>query len=321
MKTLLITIVLLVSNVVGCLAAQEGGGVVVGAERLPEYIHLLQGKRVGVLTSRTAIIEGTHIIDTLLKSGVEIKRIFAPQRGFDGGKNDRLNNSYFGIEIVTLNQPPKANDVFACDVVVCDIQGDGVRDCSEVLSLGWMMQVCADIAVPLVVLDYPNPMGRRVDGAILDSKYRTKGELPLPLMYGMTLGELALMTNGEGWLSGGVKCPLTVVPYIGNAYSDSEELSSLLFQVFVENLGVDLTVVVSGKDGIDLTRLIEAYRASAKPEEFIECCDGTLDSLMGVEYVDDMIELGYSSDEICSMWRADANRFEEQRKAYLIYEN
>ena len=321
MKTLLITIVLLVSNVVGCLAAQEGDGVVVGAERLPEYIHLLQGKRVGVLTSRTAIIEGTHIIDTLLKSGVEIKRIFAPQRGFDGGKNDRLNNSYFGIEIVTLNQPPKANDVFACDVVVCDIQGDGVRDCSEVLSLGWMMQVCADIAVPLVVLDYPNPMGRRVDGAILDSKYRTEGELPLPLMYGMTLGELALMTNGEGWLSGGVKCPLTVVPYIGNAYSDSEELSSLLFQVFVENLGVDLTVVVSGKDGIDLTRLIEAYRASAKPEEFIECCDGTLDSLMGVEYVDDMIELGYSSDEICSMWRADANRFEEQRKAYLLYEN
>lgn len=321
MKTLLITIVLLVSNVVGCLAAQEGGGVVVGAERLPEYIHLLQGKRVGVLTSRTAIIEGTHIIDTLLKSGVEIKRIFAPQRGIDGGKNDRLNNSYFGIEIVTLNQPPKANDVFACDVVVCDIQGDGVRDCSEVLSLGWMMQVCADIAVPLVVLDYPNPMGRRVDGAILDSKYRTKGELPLPLLHGMTLGELALMTNGEGWLSGGVKCPLTVVPYIGNAYSDSEELSSLLFQVFVENLGVELTVVVSGKDGIDLTRLIEAYRASAKPEEFIECCDGTLDSLMGVEYVDDMIELGYSSDEICSMWRADANRFEEQRKAYLLYEN
>ena len=88
MKTLLITIVLLVSNVVGCLAAQEGGGVVVGAERLPEYIHLLQGKRVGVLTSRTAIIEGTHIIDTLLKSGVEIKRIFAPQRGFDGGKKN-----------------------------------------------------------------------------------------------------------------------------------------------------------------------------------------------------------------------------------------
>ena len=317
MKTLLITIVLLVSNVVGCLAAQEGGGVVVGAERLPEYIHLLQGKRVGVLTSRTAIIEGTHIIDTLLKSGVEIKRIFAPQRGIDGGKNDRLNNSYFGIEIVTLNQPPKANDVFACDVVVCDIQGDGVRDCSEVLALGWMMQVCADIAVPLVVLDYPNPMGRRVDGAILDSKYRTKGELPLPLLHGMTLGELALMTNGEGWLSGGVKCPLTVVPCIGYGCHCEEDVATLTYEIS----GVELTVVVSGKDGIDLTRLIEAYRASAKPEEFIECCDGTLDSLMGVEYVDDMIELGYSSDEICSMWRADANRFEEQRKAYLIYEN
>ena len=317
MKTLLITIVLLVSNVVGCLAAQEGGGVVVGAERLPEYIHLLQGKRVGVLTSRTAIIEGTHIIDTLLKSGVEIKRIFAPQRGFDGGKNDRLNNSYFGIEIVTLNQPPKANDVFACDVVVCDIQGDGVRDCSEVLALGWMMQVCADIAVPLVVLDYPNPMGRRVDGAILDSKYRTEGELPLPLLHGMTLGELALMTNGEGWLSGGVKCPLTVVPCIGYGCHCEEDVATLTYEIS----GVELTVVVSGKDGIDLTRLIEAYRASAKPEEFIECCDGTLDSLMGVEYVDDMIELGYSSDEICSMWRADANRFEEQRKAYLLYEN
>ena len=317
MKTLLITIVLLVSNVVGCLAAQEGGGVVVGAERLPEYIHLLQGKRVGVLTSRTAIIEGTHIIDTLLKSGVEIKRIFAPQRGFDGGKNDRLNNSYFGIEIVTLNQPPKANDVFACDVVVCDIQGDGVRDCSEVLALGWMMQVCADIAVPLVVLDCPNAMGRRVDGAILESKYRTKGELPLPLLHGMTLGELALMTNGEGWLSGGAKCPLTVVPCIGYGCHCEEDVATLTYEIS----GVELTVVVSGKDGIDLTRLIEAYRASAKPEEFIECCDGTLDSLMGVEYVDDMIELGYSSDEICSMWRADANRFEEQRKAYLIYEN
>lgn len=315
MKTLLITIVLLVSNVVGCLAAQEGGGVVVGAERLPEYIHLLQGKRVGVLTSRTAIIEGTHIIDTLLKSGVEIKRIFAPQRGFDGGKNDRLNNSYFGIEIVTLNQPPKANDVFACDVVVCDIQGDGVRDCSEVLALGWTMQVCADIAVPLVVLDYPNPMGRRVDGAILDSKYRTNGELPLPLLHGMTLGELALMTNGEGWLSGGVKCPLMVVPCIGYGCHCEEDFATLTYEIS----GVDLTVVVSGKDGIDLTRLIEAYRASAKPEEFFEGYG--FDSFMGVEYVDDMIELGYSSDEICSMWRADANRFEEQRKAYLLYEN
>ena len=316
MKTLLITIALVMSSVVGCFAAQEVGSVVSGDERLPEYIHLLQGKRVGVLTSYTATVGDTHIVDTLLKSGVEIKRIFAPEGGFDEEKNMRPRDSYFGIEIVTLNQPPKANDVFACDVIVCDIQSVGIRECPSVLALGQMMQVCADIAVPLVVLDRPNPLGDGVDGAIVEPKYRTEGELPLPLLYGMTLGELARMTNGEGWLVGGVKCPLTVVPCIGYSRSNEEYPTN---DILAEGLSEELPVVVAGQRGLDLSRIIDAYRECEKTEElFVE---EVFDSFMGVEYVRDMIELGYSADEIRSMWRADVERFVAQLKAYLIYEN
>ena len=316
MKTLLITIALVMSSVAGCFAAQEVGSVVSGDERLPEYIHLLQGKRVGVLTSYTATVGGTHIVDTLLKSGVEIKRIFAPEGGFDEEKNMRPRNSYFGIEIVTLNQPPKANDVFACDVVVCDIQSIGTRECPSVVALGQMMQVCADIAVPLVVLDRPNPLGCEVDGAVVEPKYRTEGELPLPLLYGMTLGELARMANGEGWLSGGAKCPLTVVPCIG--YSHTNEVCSQS-DVPAAGLSEELPIVVAEQRGVNLSPIVDAYRKCEKPEEFF--VGEEFDRFMGVEYVSDMITLGYSAEEIRSMWRADVERFVAQRKAYLIYEN
>ena len=199
-------------------------GIVVADCRLADYLPLLEGKRVGLLTNHTAVVEGTHLVDTLLRRGVDIELIFAPEHGFRGtasaGESVRSGyDQHTGIEIVSLygaNKTPKANDVFRCDVIVVDIQDVGLRFYTYLSTLYLMMQTCAEVGVPVVVLDRPNPNGMYVDGPMLEQEYRSfVGMVPVPVVHGMTLGELARMINGEGWLAGGVKCPLTVVPCLG----------------------------------------------------------------------------------------------------------
>lgn len=214
--------------------AQKEERVVVGAERIGDYIHLLEGHRVGVLTNHTGVVsKTTHLVDTLVGRGVDVRVIFAPEHGFRGDRavGEHVpsgRDAYTGIEVVSLygaGRKPKANDVFGCDVVVADLQDVGVRFYTYLSTLYLMMQTCADVGVELVVLDRPNPNGMIVDGPIIEEQYRSfVGMLPIPVLHGMTLGELARMINGQGWLGEGRKCRLTVVPCLNYYRSEQYEL-------------------------------------------------------------------------------------------------
>ena len=215
--TFILSFIILCSSVV----AQEQKPVIVGAERTELYLPLLENKRVGILTNNTGRIGSTHMVDSLYDIGVDIQMVFAPEHGFRGdadagehisdGKDPRT-----GIRIVSVygaNKAPSAEYMDQLDVVVFDIQDVGLRYYTYLSSMHYMMQACADNDVEMIVLDRPNPNGFYVDGPILDPKYRSfVGMHPIPTVHGMTLGELARMINGEGWLENGDTCRLTVIP-------------------------------------------------------------------------------------------------------------
>lgn len=209
-------------STVWVLSAQSAMPRIIPAdERIPDYIELLFGKRVGILTNHTGVIDTTHIVDTLVHSGVNVTVIFAPEHGFRGTQSagEKIPSSrdaYTGIEIVSLygrSRIPRRNDVFKTDVILVDIQDVGVRFYTYLSSLYCMMQACADTSTPMIILDRPNPNSMTVDGPVLNPTYRSfVGMVPVPVVYGMTLGEVARMINGEGWLEEGRRCRLMVVP-------------------------------------------------------------------------------------------------------------
>lgn len=315
MKIFVIIYALLLMTTLTCWGATHATEecVVVGVERLAEYRYLLEGRRVGVLANHTSRTAHTHTVDTLLASGVDVTLIFTPEGGFRGDGVERRRDAYLGIEIVELTQQPKSNDVFRCDLIVCDLQDEGVRCSQAIVALRRLMQTCADVGVPMLILDRPNPNGSRVDGAIIEEPLRRAGEdLPLPLVYGMTLGEVARMINGEGWLTGGVKCPLTVVPCLN--YNRLNNESS---EVLSQGLCVEVPIVVGGE--IDLSQVVKAYAERHSDEPFF--IGEEFDIMIGASYVRDMVEMGYTAEETEAMWRGDVERFGEQRAKYLIYEN
>lgn len=201
-------------------AAHACDNVRVGAERTEVYLPLLEGKRVGVVANHTAMVGRSHLVDTLRSLGVDIRAVFAPEHGFRGDADAGESvNGYIdkktGIRVVSIygaNKKPSAKDIVPLDIVVFDIQDVGMRYYTYLSSMHYVMESCAESGVPIVVLDRPNPNGMYVDGPVLDMKYRSfVGMHPIPVVHGMTLGELAGMINGEGWLEGGAKCDLTVV--------------------------------------------------------------------------------------------------------------
>ena len=198
--------------------------VITGAERTGLYLPMLQGKRVGVVTNNTGMIGNTHLVDSLVAFGVNVKTVFAPEHGFRGDADAGANVSTYkdsktGIDVISIygsNVKPKAADIKALDIVVFDIQDVGLRYYTYLSSMHYVMEACAENGVELIVLDRPNPNGFYVDGPILEKKHVSfVGMHPIPTVHGMTLGELARMINGEGWLPGGERCRLTVVPCLG----------------------------------------------------------------------------------------------------------
>ncbi|MDR2890809.1 MAG: DUF1343 domain-containing protein [Alistipes sp.] len=216
---LIATLVLLSSC--GCRAASSEAAparVVTGAERMDEYLLLLEGRRVGIVTNQTGIVGAAnglggaaHLVDTLLARGVRVELVFAPEHGFRGSAAagahvDDSRDEATGLEIVSLygaNRKPKAEQIKHLDVVVFDIQDVGCRFYTYLSTLHYVMEACAEGGVPLVVLDRPNPNGSYVAGPVLDVAHHGSfvGMHPIPVVHGMTLGELARMINGEGWLS------------------------------------------------------------------------------------------------------------------------
>lgn len=181
--------------------------------------------RLAVVANQTSLVGNTHLVDTLLASDVVVTKIFCPEHGFRGTAEagahvDNSIDSKTGIPIVSLygkNKKPTQEQLADVDYVLFDLQDVGCRFYTYISTLHYVMEACAEAGIPLAVLDRPNPNGHYVDGPVLDTAhYRSfVGMHPVPVVYGMTIGEYAQMINGEGWLSGGEKCDLTVVPMKG----------------------------------------------------------------------------------------------------------
>lgn len=207
--------------------------ITVGAERTAEYLPLLEGKKVGILTNHTGLIGTTHIVDSLIGAGVNLRAVFAPEHGFRGEADAGASVAGYtdpqtGVRVISVygaDKKPKRSDIEALDVLLFDIQDVGLRYYTYLSSMHYLMETCAESGRELIVLDRPNPNGFYVDGPVLQERYRSfVGMHPIPTVHGMTLGELARMINGEGWLAGGVKCRLTVIPCLNYDHLTRYEL-------------------------------------------------------------------------------------------------
>ena len=194
--------------------------IIPGAERFQEYSQLIKDKRVAVVVNQTGLVKDIHLIDFLLMKGVNIVKIFAPEHGFRGnidrGKHFETDiDEKTGIPIVAMygkNRKPKAEQLKDVDVVIFDIQDVGVRFYTYISSMHYVMEACAENDKKMIVLDRPNPLGDYVDGPVLDLKYQSfVGMHQIPIVHGLTIGELAMMINGEGWLENRIKCDLEVI--------------------------------------------------------------------------------------------------------------
>lgn len=204
--------------------AQGSATLLVGAQRTSEYLPLLVGKRVALVTNQTGLIDQRHLVDSLLALEVRVVKVFAPEHGFrgqaDAGEQVKDGrDATTGLPLVSLygaNKKPTPEQLADVDVLVFDIQDVGVRFYTYISTLHYVMEAAAENAKKVVVLDRPNPNGFYVDGPVLDMAYSSfVGMNPVPLVHGMTIGEYARMINGEGWLKGRATCDLTVVGCLG----------------------------------------------------------------------------------------------------------
>lgn len=198
--------------------------VACGADRTDAYFPILTGKRIGVVANPTSRVGSLHLVDTLVRSGMQVEKVFAPEHGFRGNEEagavfEDGKDVVTGIPVISLygkHKKPTAGDLAGLDWVVFDIQDVGVRFYTYISTLHLVMEACAQEGRRLMVLDRPNPNGFYVDGPILDTAYRSfVGMHPVPVVHGMTIGEYAKMINGEHWLEGGIQCDLTVIPCSG----------------------------------------------------------------------------------------------------------
>ena len=200
----------------GLLPAQ----VRTGAEQTESYFPLLKGKKIGIVANSSSAVGTINIVDFLIQKGFEVQRIFSPEHGF------RLNaeagqtlaggiDSATGIPVVSLygsQRKPNVSDLKSLDIVLFDIQDVGVRFYTYISTLSYVMEACAENNIPLILLDRPNPNGFYIDGPILEPEFKSfVGLHPVPVVYGMTIGEYACMVNGEKWLKNNVNCDLTVI--------------------------------------------------------------------------------------------------------------
>lgn len=371
--------------------------VTVGAARTGRYLPLLRGKRVALFSNQSGLIPkkggGYEMtLDMLLRHGVNVVTIFSPEHGFRGKADagEKVANSVdeqTGVPIYSLygskGGVPDSATMERIDVVVTDIQDVGLRYYTYYVTMIKLMSQCAIHHKQMLVLDRPNPNGFYVDGPILDMQYKSGvGALPIPVVHGMTLGELARMANGMHWLGNGLQCNLTVIPCAGYTHATRYKLpvapspnlpnmksiylypSLCYFEATPVSLGrgtdkpfqqfghpamkdkgysysftprsmpgaknpPQLGLKCYGRDlshmadtaiwnrGLDLSYLIEAYRACNLGDEFFT---SFFEKLIGVGYVRRMIEQGCSADEIKARWQSDVAKFKQQRRPYLLYD-
>ena len=201
----------LITQYYGVLLAQTNTTTIMpGAERVDVYLPMLTGKSVAVYANQTSMVKNTHLVDTLVKRGINVVKIFGPEHGFRGtaSAGEEVGNTVdkkTGIKIISLygdHKKPTAADLEGVDVIVFDIQDVGVRFYTYISSLEYLLEAILENHKPLLILDRPNPNSFYVDGPVLDKKFKSFiGMQSVPVVYGMTIGEYALMLAGEKWLS------------------------------------------------------------------------------------------------------------------------
>ncbi len=191
-----------------------------GIFQTKDYIPNLKDKKVALVVNHTSTFESTHLLDSLISLEVDVRAIFAPEHGFRGTadageKIDDGKDAKTGIPLYSLygkNKKPSASQLADIDIVVFDIQDVGVRFYTYLSTLHYVMEACAEQGIPLIVLDRPNPNIDRVDGPVMEEEFMSfVGLHPVPIVYGMTIGEYAKMIKGEEWINQATSCDLTIV--------------------------------------------------------------------------------------------------------------
>lgn len=214
----------------GCAKAQE---LQLGAARMGEYLPLLEGKRVALVVNQTSVINKTHLVDTLVSRGVNVVKVMAPEHGFrgeapDGEKVDDTKDAKTGLPIISIygkTKKPTPEMLEDVDVLIFDIQDVGVRFYTFISTMHYVMEAAAENGKQVIVLDRPNPNGMYVDGPVKDDDVNSFVAMhPIPVVHGLTVGELAQMINNEGWLANGATSDLTIVPMLGWDHSQTYSL-------------------------------------------------------------------------------------------------
>ena len=210
----------LITNVNFNISAQE---IIPGAYRITDFKKEIEGKKIGIVANHSSIIikngKSVHLVDTLIDLNLDIKKIFSPEHGFKGDRADgelikdgKYRNTIDIISLYGSNKEMKVKDINDLDLIIFDIQDVGVRYYTYLSTLHYVMEAVAKSDKRLIVLDRPNPNSHYIDGPILDLKYSSFiGLHPVPIVYGMTIGEYALMINGENWLEGAIKAKLDII--------------------------------------------------------------------------------------------------------------
>ncbi len=199
----------------------EAKPIITGAERTEEYLPKLKGKKIAMVVNQTSVIGNVHLVDSLMALNVDIKKVFAPEHGFRGiaDAGEKLQDGLdpqTGVPIISLygkKRKPSIEDLAGIDLVIYDIQDVGVRFYTYISTMTLMMEACAEMGIPLMILDRPNPNGHYVDGPVLDTTWRSfVGMHPVPVVHGMTSGEFALMIKGQQWINAAGDSQLEVIP-------------------------------------------------------------------------------------------------------------
>ena len=321
---------------------------------------LLPKGNVAVVGNQTSVVGKTHLVDTLLSKGIRVTKIFCPEHGFRGtaaagAHVDNSTDPKTGLPIISLygkNKKPTPEQLKDVDCVVFDLQDVGCRFYTYISTLHYVMEACAEAGIPLVVLDRPNPNGHYVDGPVLDTaRYRSfVGMHPVPVVYGMTIGEYAKMINGEHWIKD--TCDLTIVkmkgyrrdsisyelpvppsPNLRTAHAIALYPSLCLFEGTSCGVGrgtdypfewvtygddtLDLRQYET-TDAIDLWPLMEMYRRVPQGKFFQK--SNFFEKLAGNGDLRKQIEAGMSEEDIRATWQPALDEFKKTREKYLIYD-
>ena len=201
----------------------------VGASDFENYIPILKNKNVGIIVNQTSVVDNVHLLDCLIEKGVKVRKIFSPEHGFrgDADAGEHVENGIdpkTNLPVISLygkNKKPTKEQVEDLDVLLFDIQDVGARFYTYISTMHLAMEACAESDKTFIVLDRPNPNGHYVDGPVLDTTYTSFiGMHPIPIVHGLTVGELALMINGQKWLSKNLQCKLKVIQCKNYSHKD-----------------------------------------------------------------------------------------------------